>query len=203
MVRNSINRIVTVTLVMGFLTVGLVHAADSPKSDPKMDEMMKKWQELATPGEHHKLLDQIAGSWDTNAKWWMEGQDQAMESKGTSETKWALGGRFIEENAAGEMMGKPFEGHGFYGYDNFKAKYVFFWLDNSATSMFSGEGVYNPAEKTITFNCKMDNPMTGEKNVTVTAKVKLTSENSHTFEMWEKGKTGKQMKTGEITYTKK
>jgi hypothetical protein len=203
MIRKSINCIVTGALVLGFLTVGVVRAADKPKSDPKMDEMMKKWEQLATPGEHHKILEALAGSWNTNAKWWMAGSDQAGESKGASEIKWTLGGRFLYEESLGEMMGQPFEGRGYYGYDNFKNKYVFFWIDNSATSIFTGEGDYNPAEKTITFNCKMDDPMTGEKNKPITAKVVLTSDTSHTFEMWEKGKTGKQMKTAEITYTKK
>jgi hypothetical protein len=203
MVRKSINRFVTGALVLGFLTVGLLHAADKHKAKPNMDEMMKKWEQLAAPGEQHKLLEQLNGSWDTNAKWWMEGQDQPAESKGTAEIKPTLGGRFMQEDDSGEMMGKPFEGHGYYGYDNFKGKYIFIWLDNSATSIFTGEGDYNPAAKAITFHCKADDPMTGEKNKPVTVVVRLTSDTSHTFEMHEKSKGGKDKKTCEITYTKK
>src|SRR2546422_511519 len=90
---------------------------------PNMEEMMKKWQEVATPGAAHKALEPMAGEWTVEARWWMGGPDAPPnDSKGTSKKDWILGGRFLHEEYKSEMMNMPFHGMGLTGYDNFKKK---------------------------------------------------------------------------------
>jgi hypothetical protein len=35
---------------------------------PSMEEMMKRWQEVGSPGASHKILDQAVGEWDTTMR---------------------------------------------------------------------------------------------------------------------------------------
>lgn len=180
-----------------------VMAADPSQGSPNMEEMMKKWEAMATPGEHHKLLDQFVGTWDVTSRMWMEGPDKPpMESKGTSKVTWILGGRFIQEEASGEMMGKPFAGLGLTGYDNFKNRYVSFWVDNSGTGLYTSEGGYNPQEKTFTYFGKMDDPSTGERDKTVMFVIRAADPNKHIFEMHDLEIGGKSTKVGEMIYTR-
>ena len=43
-----------------------------------------------------------------------------MKSTGSSEVKWIMGGRYLEQTATGTSMGQEFHGMGLMGYDNMK-----------------------------------------------------------------------------------
>ena len=45
----------------------------------------------------------------------------------------------------------PFEGHGVYGYDVKKAKYVATWVDSMSKHIDMMEGTYDEKSKTLTF----------------------------------------------------
>src|SRR5438034_10300694 len=112
--------------------VGLVAADEAKKpanpaktsSDqaPAMDEkaMMEAWAKVAAPGEAHRWLEPVVGTWDAKITMWMAPGAPPQESTGTSENKWVLGGRFVEQRYEGKCMGQPFSGLGYTGHDNFK-----------------------------------------------------------------------------------
>src|SRR5688572_22345497 len=105
-------------------------ATDAKKGpSPEMQKMMDEMEKAATPGPEHKWLTEMAGSWSTSSKFWMEPGKPPRESQGSEEIKPILGGRFIEARFTGMMMGKPFEGFGVSGYDNTKKKFVMIWMD--------------------------------------------------------------------------
>lgn len=136
--------------------------------DPKMAEMMKKWMDAATPGDAHKKLGDLVGSWNVTTEMYMNGPGSApTTTKGTSDISWILDGRFITQNFKGEMMGMPFEGLGITGYDNMNKKYVAFWIDKTSTALFVAGGHLNQDGTVMTLYGTMDEPMTGEhdKNV--------------------------------------
>src|SRR4051812_30399351 len=62
------------------LSIGRTDAQDKAKSDAKpaadMQEMMKKWMAVATPGEGHKLLEPLVGKWDIVTRMWVEGPNK-------------------------------------------------------------------------------------------------------------------------------
>jgi hypothetical protein len=179
--------------------------SDKPKegSPPDMEEMMKKWEAASTPGAAHKVLESLVGEWNVDSRWWMAGPDgPPTESKGSNKTQWIFGKRFIQDEFTGEMMGQPFQGMGITGYDNLKKKYVAFWIDSMGTSMFTSEGTADAGGKVLTFLGKMDDPMTGEKDVPMKHIVRIESKDKHTFEMHCLSK-GDKSKMGEITYTRK
>jgi len=169
---------------------------------PTEEEMMKKWEESATPGPAHKLLDQFIGEWNVASKWWMDPAAPPMESKGTSSARWILGGRFIQDDFNGEFMGKPLKGLGLTGYDNFKKKYNSFWADEGGTAMFTSTGTASADGKTFTFTGPMDDPMTGEKDKNIKFVIKMESKDRHVFEMFDVV-DGKDKRMAEMIYTRK
>ena len=173
-------------------------AAATAAADQKA--MMDAWMKVATPGEAHKWLDPMVGTWDAKITMWMAPGAPPQESTGTSENKWVLGGRFVEQRYDGTFMGQPFSGVGYTGYDNFKKKYIGSWMDNMGTMMMVSQG--DAAGKTLTMTSAMDDIMTG-KSTTVKSEIKIVAPDHHVMEMWGPDPSGKQFKTMEIHYTRK
>lgn len=179
----------------------------------EMMEMMKLWQQLGTPGEHHKHLEHFVGSWDIVIKSWCGGPDSpATESKGTARTRWILDGRYLVEEVKSEMVmpdpvsGKekkmPFEGQGITGYDNYKNLYVSLWMDNMSTQILSTKGSIDEKGKTLMMYGDMDEPMLGVHGRTIKCVTRILDMNKHVFEMHDLH-AGDNYKVMEITYTRK
>jgi len=200
----------TILIAASALLINSAVAQDKPASqnkkadasEPDQEAMMKKWMEIATPGPQHKGLESFVGEWEVASKWWMAPGAPPTASKGASKVHSILGGRYVQEEHTGEMMGMPFNGIGITGYDNFKKKYVSFWIDNTGTGMYTSEGTADAAGKVFTFEGKMDDPMTGEKDKTIKFILTIVGANQRRFEMHEPAK-GKDSKIGEMIYTRK
>jgi hypothetical protein len=180
------------------MTTGPVLAADK---QPDMNAMMDAYKQLATPGEPHKQLASMAGSWTTTTKEWMDPSKPPMESKGTCEEKVVLDGRFLQQECRGEMMGQPFAGIGMIGYDNLTKKYVTTWMSSMGTGIFLMEGTGSPDGKVITLNGSHPDPFQGVMKHR--AIWKLVDPNTQTFEMHGAYGDDKETKMMEITYTRK
>lgn len=175
---------------------------DMPKMDGKMDPKMMEAMKFGTPGENHKVLDILVGNWTHAARSWMAPDAKPEESKGTSTNKWILGGRFLQSDVKGNMMGMPFEGLGMMGYDNMKGVYQGLWMDNMMTGIMSSTAQYDAATKTFNESGSFSCPMTGEKNMSFRAVWKIIDANSYTYEMFQKDPDGKEFKMIEIAYSR-
>lgn len=176
----------------------------SAKKKPSQEEMMKRWQEAMTPGEPHKMLKESVGTWDAEVKAWMNGPNgEPSVSKATSEQKMVLGGRYLQQDVTGDMMGQPFAGTGFTGYDNFKKKYVSFWIDNMGTGMSTMEGAMDKDGKAVTMWGKMDEPMTGEKDKKVKYVTRFVDKDTQVFEVYDVKTYGETKPTMQITYKRR
>jgi hypothetical protein len=178
--------------------------AQEPKKAPSAEEkaatdaMMK----AATPGDMHKKLSPMVGTFDVKVTMWnMPGQPPT-DSSGTAVDTWVLGGRFVEERFTGTFMGMPFTGIGYTGYDNVRKEYVGTWMDNFGTQMMVSSGNVGADGKTYSFTSSMSDPMSG-KTMPVQEKVTVTDDDHHVMEMWAPGPDGKSHKMMEITYTRK
>jgi hypothetical protein len=166
-----------------------------------VDAMMDLYKKLGTPGAPHKMLSRITGSWTARTKNFVSPDKPPVESKGTCEQKMVLDGRFLQQEFTGDMMGMPFTGIGFTGYDNNTKKYVSTWMDSMSTNLLFFEGTAGPDGKTITQESDHVDPARGPmkwRSVT-----KIVDENTHTFEMYTITPAGKEEKMMEITYTRK
>jgi hypothetical protein len=187
--------------------------AASPKKEekaaaPDEAQAMASMMEIAKPGENHKMLEGLAGSWTYKVKWWMKPDAPPMESAGTTTIKSVMEGRYIVSEhtgtmsmpgADGKMMDMGFRGMSTEGYDNAKKKFVASWIDNMGTGILLMEGTYDPATKTLTYSGE-EQPMPGVKFAYRQA-VKYTDNDHHLIEFYEVH-DGAEVKVMEIAYTR-
>lgn len=163
-------------------------------------EMMEIYKKVATPGAPHMVLAGMAGSWNTRGRFWMEPGKPPVESAGRSEQKMVLDGRFLQQEFTGDMMGSPFTGLGFCGYDNHTRKYVSTWMDTMGTGIMYFEGTASADGRTITQASRYADPVQGP---TVWRSVThIVDDKTLEFEMYATGRSGKEEKMMEITYTR-
>jgi hypothetical protein len=174
----------------------------APAGAPSQDEMMKAWAAAATPGEAHKKLEPFVGSFTVATKMWMDPAKPPDASSGTAESKWVLGGRYVEERVEGTAMGQPFSGIGYTGYDNYKKKYVGTWMDSMGTMIMNSSGTADASGKTFTSWSTIDDVIT-KKAVKVKGVATVVDADHHTYEMWSTGPDGKLFKSLEVQYSRK
>lgn len=174
---------------------------NKPKGEFDMSEQMEVYRKLATPGKPHKMLAGMAGSWQTRTRAWMNPGDPPVESTGTSEQIMLLGGRYLQQDFHGDMMGTPFTGMGVTGFDNHRGKFVSTWMDSMSTGIFYFEGTADADERTITQACRYDDPFKGP--MTMRTVTRIVNDDTHEFEMYGIDKSGNEEKMMEITYTRK
>ncbi|HEV2719433.1 MAG TPA: DUF1579 domain-containing protein [Thermoanaerobaculia bacterium] len=194
-------KILTLGCALALCTSALF--ADEPKkaADDMQKAQMEAWMKASTPGDAHKKLDGMIGTWDVTVKSWMAPGTPPMESTGTAVNTWVLGGRWVHEEFTGSFMNMPFNGIGYTGYDNIKKQYVGTWMDNMSTAVMMSTGK-GGSGSTMEFASSMDDPMTG-KAMPVTEKLVVTDADHHMMEMWSPGPDGKMFKMMEIWYTRK
>ena len=166
-------------------------------------EMMKKWEEYRTPGDHHKHLEALVGSWSAQVSHWMAPGAPPQESTGSCTYAWVMGGRYLKQEFQSSFQGMPFEGYGLTGYDNFKKKYVGVWTDSMSTTMLWFEGI--PVDKTgdimVSYG-PMDEYLTGEHDKTVKYTTKKINKDKFVFEINDLGIGENGKVVIKITYTR-
>ncbi len=176
-------------------------AEDKAEDQKKKQEMMQEWMKFATPGEGHKFFKDVTGSWTYTSLSWEKKDAKPNKSKGTSTIRLIMGGRYLEQTAKGNMMGMPFEGRGFTGYNNATGKYESTWMDNMSTSMMVGKGSYDKETKTLKDEGEFYCPM-NKKNVDYHSEWKMADKNHMTFAMWGPDMDGEEIKMFELSYTR-
>jgi Protein of unknown function (DUF1579) len=183
-------------------------AAVAQPSGEDMKKMMAQMMELSKTGENHKLLGELAGSWNYSVKMWMDPTGKPQESKGTATRKAIMDGRFMLAEHSGKFQmpgadGKPtdmnFKGMAIEGYDNVKKKFVSSWIDNMGTMILTSEGTYDAATKTFTYTANGE--MMPGMAVKIRELIKITDKDHHMFEWYEDRGQG-EAKTMEITYVR-
>jgi len=173
--------------------------------------MMQQMMELNKPGENQKVLAGLAGTWTYTVKFWMNPDPSAKpeESKGVATRKEVFGGRYFLLDVTGTMQmpgpdGKKkdftFKGTSLEGYDNVAKKFVSTWADNMSTGIMMSEGTYDPATKTFTYTSETE-MMPGMKTK-IREVLKVVDNDHHNFE-WYENRGGQEVKTMEISYTRK
>ena len=176
-----------------------------PMNDPAM---MAQMMELAKTNENHKLLGEMAGTWNYQVKMWMAPDAPPMTSKGTAVRKPLMDGRYYVMNVKGTMQmpgpdGKmkdfQFLGMSLEGYDNVQKKFVNTWIDNMGTGIMMSEGTYEPSTSTFTYTGKTE--MMPGMTTEVKETIKVADKDHHVLE-WYEMRDGKEVKTMEIDYTR-
>ena len=196
-------RKISATTILVLFIAGIATAQEPKKRDKAAEQKaaMEAMMRAAAVGAEHKALDVMVGTWDTKVKYFPEMGAPAMESSGTAVNEWVLGGRWLQQKFEGSMMGAPFSGIGYTGYDNIRKMYVGTWMDSMSTQVMSSTGS-GSSGNTYSFTATMMDPVSGEPT-SAEEKVRVIDKDHHVFEMWGPDMDGHNYKMMEITYTRK
>ncbi len=174
-------------------------AAAAPPMDPQA--MMAAWEKFKTPGEGHRRLEPMIGSFRARTTWVMGPGAPPETSEGSSENRWALGGRYLEQRYSGSAMGMPLEGVGFTGFDNARKKFVGTWMDNFGTGIMYSLGTGKPTNEEIEFESDVVMPTGGTRRYW--SKVRIADRDNHSFEMWTREKNGPRYRAMLVEYSRR
>ena len=192
----------TVIVALGFITLSNIFCLAGENQTPVQDPMMQAWMKIASPSEHHQVLDFLVGKWNYTARSWITPDAPPREFKGTTEHKWILGNRFLLQEHKGEVDEQPFEGLGITGYDNLKGEYPSVWVDNTKTGMMISTAQYDPATKTFSEKGTFTDTITGQKDKTFRGYCKIINNDYYTYDFYVLGLDGKEFKFAELQYTR-
>jgi len=198
----AVGSAVTLAFVLAMPGVTGAQQGEQPKMTAEQQAAMEAWRKVATPGEGHKVLEPMIGSWNVKSTSWEAPGAPPTQGAGTAESSWILGGRFVREDFQGEFGGMKFQGLGYTGYDNFKKKYVGTWMDTMGTMIMVMTGTADPSGKVLSTTSTMDDAVTG-KPMKVRTVTRIVDANKHVMEMFGPDRSGKEFKMMEIVYTRK
>jgi hypothetical protein len=189
-------------LAVALLAVTAVADDKKPAFDEKA--VMEAMEKQAKVGPEHKHLAALAGDWTYVAKFRMAPEAPPMEMKGAAKRTPIFGGRFLRDDVSGPAQGgmPAFEGLGITGYDNHEKKYVGTWIDSMSTSVTQMTGEGSADGKVLTMHSEQYDPTYG-KVVKMRWVTRITGPDSNISEFYTTLPGGKEMKTGEIIYTRK
>jgi hypothetical protein len=112
-------------------------------------------------GPEHRVFLKDVGTWDAEIVIRMPGAPP-QESRGYAKNRLVCGGLWLLMEFHNETTG--FEGHGMFGYDLAKKKYVGSWIDPTRTFLAPMEGTWDAETRTMTF--VVDHPPTRWRETT-------------------------------------
>ncbi len=193
---------VSIALMLGcVLSVQAQEGGENQPSPEEMQAMMEQWMASVAPNENHKRLEPLVGKWDVTMKMWWDPAGEPQISKGSSETRWVLGGRFIQDDFTCDFMGMPYNGIGMTGYDNNRSMYVNTWANNMDTTILRTSGSCDPSGKVLTLYGEQDEPMLNVYGRMVKHRLTIVDNDTHTFEIFDLH-AGDDYKVLEIIYTR-
>ena len=169
-------------------------AADAPG---KHSPGAKALDKAMSPGEGQKRLEPMIGSFDVTVLVWLDPGKPPLEYKGSSVNNWTLGGRYVQTMLVTAMDGEPFEGIGYYGFDNTSKTYEAAWMDNGSTAISLYRGVMDKAGRTAVLN-STEATAAGSKPVKVQMRVSIAEGGDHVTQLWGAPTGGKAFKMMEL-----
>lgn len=189
-------------LIFSLLFGNSVFSQEQKQMTKEEEEMMKLWQEYATPGKPQESFNFFKGSWLIETKFWMAPETPPSTSTGTAECEVIMGGRYLLMEFEGIVNGMKFEGMSITGYDNAKKKFQSIWIDNFGTGIYPTEGTCSADFKECTDEGEWYDPIK-KTNYKVKQITKKTGDNTFTSEMYVTYPKEKQFKSMELNYKRK
>jgi hypothetical protein len=172
---------------------------DGSPTPEEVEAMNRRWEAAALLGERHAALERLVGEWDVDV--WVALGGAEVESKGKATYRWLIEGRWLAQELECAVAGRPIEGFGVTGYDNFKGKYVSTWVDDQSTAMLRFEGQMNAIGDVLRTYGVMDEPLTGEHDRPVMRVTRMV-EAGHTVEVHDLTRASGATLVLKISYAK-
>jgi hypothetical protein len=167
-------------------------------------EDMQKCMMAGEPGDQHKFLAKLVGTWNAETKMWMGPGSDPMTSQGTWTMTSMYDGRYIKTDVDGDVpgMGK-FVGMGITGFDNVSQEFVGSWIDSHSSGILPGKAKLSADNKTMEWTYAYNCPLT-KKASTFRHIEHFKGDNAMTVEMFGiDPKSNKEYKMMHVELTKK
>ncbi len=185
------------SVVAGLLGVLIVSGA--AVGQEMSAEQIAMFDKYAMPGEGHKLMEPMIGTWEETVVMWFAPEAPPVTMEASMTAEWILGGRWLRSEHRGSMMGQPFHGIGLDGYDNYREEYVSIWMDNMSTASMVSRGIHDPATNSVTMTATADDFMAGRDDVPVRSVTHWTEPDTVVFEMYSVAEDGTEYQSMELT----
>ncbi len=185
------------------LLIAAAPTQDGTEPDIKVDQpaeidMMAEMAKLATPNEHHAKLMKTVGTWTAHSSFITDPSAPPTESTGTMVITSVLEGRYVMGTFKMDIMGQPYEGISFAGYDIAHEQYISTWADTMSTKITYFTGNYDQDGNLVMVGIATtpmgDNPM---KIVTSS-----TDDDNIIDKFYNQTPDGSWTQSGTITYTR-
>lgn len=194
-VEGKMKILIISALALTFVSqVDAFNAQQKGEKTSNMQEMLKATQ----PSERHKQLESLAGNWDVLVRF-KYGPGPEREGKASSEAKWILGGRFLQQEYQAESGQVTLQ---FLGYDNQKKKFFEVKMDNMDTGVLYTEGTMSDDRKVITNVGIRTDPLTGESRK-LRIVTTLADKDHYTVEWFQPDSEGKEERRVTMIHTRK
>ncbi len=194
------------TVCVWAILAASIGAAWSEEAPPEGGAGMELWIKLGKPGENHKVLERMAGTWSTVTTPCGAPGEPSKGTEGTLTSEMILGGRFLRAESKGSFGSHPFESFSVFGYDNTKERFQVVSMDSTGTMFIQAEGTYDAATKKLTMNGEYDDPFSKGKIKMRFRWVWTFVDDDHMeMEMWEvpPPELGQEYKAMTMSYTRK
>lgn len=104
--------------------------------------------QVPKPGPEHEVFNKDVGTWDAKLEIRPYAGAPAQLSTAVATNRLICGGLWLIAEFRNETTG--FEGHGVYGWDAVKQKYVGVWVDSAQNFLATSEGSWDAATRTMT-----------------------------------------------------
>ena len=188
------------SFILSFRGAGLVALLLLPTIGRSQDKDKTTPPMADEPGTVHKQMEPLAGSWDIDITYVINGQEN--HGKAKCEAKWILDGRFLRQEYHSNMMGKPFTVIQHLGYDNQKKKTIEIMMDSMSTGVLHNEGSISEDGKTITNHGETRDPATG-KTVKLRTVYTIIDPDHFKLEWFDVGDDGKETKGVSMIHTRR
>lgn len=103
-------------------------------------------------------LATLQGRWSVRQSLWTNPAGPPAVDDGTATFTAVLDGRHLRQELRIDSPGKPFQGLGYFGYDDTSGQYDSLWMDINFGGVIVAHGSYDPARKTYTFTGAAPDP---------------------------------------------
>lgn len=152
------------------------------------------WAQYMAPSEVHALLATYTGDFTMEISMYTGNGKAPSLVIVESENAMLLGGRFLEMNQHGTMMGMDYQAIMTMGYNNTDRQFAFTTLTNMGTGILSLYGDWDANTKTATLYGHMINPVSKEK-IIVRQTIAFTDANTILIESYDQEGEQPEIKT--------
>lgn len=176
--RTNIQKVQKMKGIVSVLIILLMNTmAHAQNSDP--------WVEYTTPSSLHALFAQYEGSFQMEINMSMGAGNEPTVIEVESEHQMILGGRFLEMNQHGTMMGMDYQSIMTFGYNNTDKTMALTTITNMGTGTLYLFGDWDERTKSATLFGKLTNPVS-KNTITVKQVVTFVDENTILIESYDK-----------------